>query len=166
MNWLDIVIILALIWFTVTAFTAGLIRELVTLAATFLAIAVAGLYYDNLAQDVLVFIDNPNIARAVAFLVLLASVFLMGQLVAFFLRRVVSLLMLGWADHLAGAGFGFLKGLLLVEILLILFVTYPQLDLDAAIDGSALAPFFLDGIPFLLKILPGEFKAGVDTFLA
>jgi len=166
MNWLDVVIVLSLAWFTVTAFMAGLIRELVTLAATFLAIAVAGLYYDDLAEDVLVFIDNPDIARAVAFLVLLASVFLMGQLVASLLRRVASLFMLGWADHLAGAGFGFLKGLLLVEILLILFVTYPQLNLDGAIEGSALAPFFLKGIPFLLRILPGEFKAGVDTFLA
>lgn len=166
MNWLDVVIILSVAWFTATAFMAGLIRELVTLAATFLAIAVAGLYYDDLAEDVLVFINRADIARAVAFLVLLGSVFLMGQLAAFLLRRTVSLLMLGWADHLAGAAFGFLKGLLLIEILLILFVTYPQLNLDDAIDGSALAPIFLDGIPFLLRILPSEFKVGVDTFLA
>ena len=74
--------------------------------------------------------------------------------------------MLGWADHLAGAGFGFLKGLLIVQILLILFVTFPQLGLEDTIDGSALAPFFLDDIPFLLRLLPGEFEVGVDTFLA
>ena len=58
------------------------------------------------------------------------------------------------------------KGLLLIEILLILFVTFPQLGLDDAIRGSAVAPFFLDTIPFLLRILPGEFRDGVDTFLS
>jgi len=166
MNWLDVVIVFGVAWFTATAFMAGLIRELVTLVATFLAIAVAGLYYDDLATDVLVFINSTDIARAVSFLVLLGSVFFMGQLAAYFLRRTVSLLMLGWADHLAGAVFGFLKGILIVEILLILFVTYPQLNLDEVIDGSALAPFFLEVFPFLLKILPGEFEARVDAFLA
>ena len=166
MNWLDIVIILALAWFTFVAFTAGLVREVVTLIATFLAIVVAGLYYDNLAQDVLVFIDNRDAANVIAFLILLGSIFFMGQLLAFLLRRVVSLLMLGWADHLAGAGFGFLKGLLIVQILLILFVTFPQFGLDDAIDSSAFASFFLDATPFLLRILPGEFDAAVDTFLA
>jgi len=164
MNWLDILIVLALTWFTFSAFTAGLVREVVTLIATFLAILLAGLFYDNLAQDVLVFIDSEDAAKVIAFLILLGSVFFMGQLVALLLRRFVSLLMLGWADHLAGAGFGFLKGLLIVEILLILFVTFPQLGLDDAIAGSALAPFFLDGIPFLLRVLPGELEAAVDAF--
>jgi len=46
-NWLDIVIILTLAGFTLAAFRAGLVREVVTLAATFLAIAVAGFYYDD-----------------------------------------------------------------------------------------------------------------------
>lgn len=166
MNWLDIIIILALAWFTFAAFTAGFIREVVTLVATVLAIVIAGLYYDDLATDILVFIDDEDTANVVGFLILLGSVFLAGQLVAFLLKRSVSLLMLGWADHLAGAGFGFFKGLLVVEILLILFVTFDPLGLKDAIDGSAIAPFFLDVIPFLLKILPNRFEVGVDTFLA
>ena len=166
MNWLDIVIVLVLVWFTLAAFRAGFVREVVTLAATVLAIAVAGFYYDDLAQDVLVFIDNEDAARVIAFLLLLGSIFFMGQLLAFLLRRLVSLLMLGWADRLAGAAFGFFKGLLVVEVLLILFVTFPQWGLDDAIDGSAVAPFFLDTIPFLLRILPDEFEAGVKAFLA
>lgn len=164
MNWLDVVIILIIGWFTLAAFTTGLIREAVTLAGTFTAIVVAGFYYDDLASDVLVFIDNETAARAISFLILLASVFFIGQLIALLPKRTVSLLMLGWADHLAGAAFGFVKGLLVVEILLILFVTYPQLGLDDVIAGSAIAPLFLDGIPFLLSLLPGEFNDKVSAF--
>ncbi|MFQ6019137.1 MAG: CvpA family protein [Dehalococcoidia bacterium] len=164
MNWLDILIVVILAWFTFAAFNAGLVREVITLAATVLGIVVAGLYFDELAEDVLVFIDDENAAKAVSFLILLGSLFLMGQLLAFLAKRLVSLLMLGWADRLAGAGFGFLKGLLVVEILLILFVTFPQLDLDDTIADSAIAPLFLDSIPFLLGILPAEFEDAVDKF--
>ena len=164
MNWLDVVIVLILVWFTFSAFSAGLIREVVTLAAAVLGVVIAGLYYDTLAKDVLVFVDNDQAALVVAFLMLLGSVFLMGQLAAIILKHTASLLMLGWADHLAGAAFGFVKGFIIVEALLILFVAYPELGLDDAISGSGLAHFFLDILPVIHHLLPNEFKRAVDAF--
>src|SRR5581483_3225349 len=133
MNWLDIVIVLIIGWLTFSAFNAGLIREVVTVAAALLGVIIAGLYYDNLAQDVLVFVGSDKAALVVAFLMLFGSVVLMGQLAAIILKQTASLLMLGWADHLAGAAFGFLKGFIIVEALLILFVAYPEFGLDDAI---------------------------------
>lgn len=164
MNWLDIVIILIIGWFTLSAYNAGIIREVVTLVASVLAVVVAGLYYDNLATDVLVFVEDDTGAKVVSFLILLASVFLMGQLAATLLKRTASLLMLGWADHMAGAAFGFLKGVVIIEAVLILFVTYPSLELENAIQDSGLAQIFLDGVPILLGLLPDEFERAVDNF--
>jgi membrane protein required for colicin V production len=77
---------------------------------------------------------------------------------------VAGLLFLGWLDHLAGAAFGLLKGLILVEVFLILFTTYPYLGLGDAIRGSAIAPLFLDRGPVLLKLLPSEFDSAVEAF--
>lgn len=164
MNWLDIVIILIIGWFTLSAYNAGIIREVVTLVASVLAVVVAGLYYDNLATDVLVFVEDDTGAKVVSFLILLASVFFMGQLAATLLKRTASLLMLGWADHMAGAAFGFLKGVVIIEAVLILFVTYPSLELENAIQDSGLAQIFLDGVPILLRLLPDEFERAVDNF--
>ena len=166
MNWLDIVIILIVAFFAATAFFAGLIRELVTLASAVVGIVVAGLFYDDLARDVLVFIDNKDTANIVGFLMLLGAIYLAGQLIAIMLKQVTAILLLGWADRLGGALFGLLKGLVVVEVLLILFVTYPQLGLDDAIEDSGLASVFLDAIPVLLLILPNEFEQAVDAFLA
>ncbi len=166
MNWLDVVIILFLLGSALSAYRAGLIREVVTLVAVVVGVVAAGLLYDDLAQDVLVFINNEDVALAIAFLILFGAVYLLGQTTAFVLKRTASLLMLGWADHLGGAAFGLLKGLIVVEVLLILFAAYPQLDLDNAIDGSALAPAFLDHVPVLLRVLPGEFDDRVDRFLS
>ena len=164
MNWLDLVIILIVAFFAFTAFSAGLIRELVTLVSVLLGIVFAGLFHDDLARDVLVFIDDDKAARAIGFLVLLGAVYLAGQIIAIMLKQVAAVLLLGWADRMGGGLFGILKGLVVVEVLLILFVTYPQLGLEDAIDGSALGSVFLDAAAVLLIILPDEFERAVDAF--
>ena len=74
MNWLDIVIVLVIVFFASSAFRAGLILEVVTLASVAVGIIVAGLFYDDLARDVLTFIDNEKTALIVSFLVLLGEI--------------------------------------------------------------------------------------------
>ena len=166
MNWLDIVIVLVIAFFAGTAFRAGLIREAVTLVSAVVGVVVAGLFYDDLARDVLVFIDNRDTARVVSFLILLGAVYLAGQLIAIMLKQVAAILLLGWVDRIGGALFGLLKGLIVVEVLLILLVTFPRLGLESDIDGSALASVFLDARSVLLFILPDEFERAVDLFVA
>jgi membrane protein required for colicin V production len=166
MNWLDIAIIAVVASFVLAAYSAGLIREVVTLIAIISGTVIAGLLYDNMAADVLVFFDNKDVALAVSFLILFAAVYLFGMIVAYIIKKGASLLMLGWADHVGGAFFGFVKGLVLVEVLLLLFVAYPGLGLENAVDGSTLAPFFVDDVDFVLNLLPGDFDQRVDTHLA
>jgi len=165
MNWLDIVIVLVVAFFAATAFSAGLIRELVILVSAVVGVVVAGLFYDDLARDVLVFIDNKDTANIVAFLVLLGAIYLAGQLIAIMLKQVAAVLLLGWADRLGGALFGLLKGLVVVEVLLIAFVTF-DVGLDDAIEDSGLASVFLDVASVLLIILPDDFERAVDAFPA
>jgi membrane protein required for colicin V production len=165
MNWLDILIVIALVAFTAAAYTAGLIREVVTLVAVVSGIIIAGGLYDNLARDVLVFIDNKGAAEAVSFLMLFGSVYIFGQIAAYMLKTGASLLMLGPWDHLGGAVFGLFKGLLIIQVLLIVFAGYPSLGLDGEIDNSSLATYFVDDFSFLLKVLPQNFEDRIDGFL-
>jgi membrane protein required for colicin V production len=164
-NWLDIVVILLLVVLTTAAFRAGLIREVITLIAVILGIAVAGILYERLAVDVFVFVDNENASEAVSFLMLFGAVYLMGQIGAYVLKTGAALVMLGPIDHIGGAVFGFVKGLLVVQVLLIVFAAYPTLGLDQAIDNSEIARWFVDDFSFLLKVLPQDFEDRVDQFL-
>jgi uncharacterized membrane protein required for colicin V production len=75
------------------------------------------------------------------------------------LKETASLLMLGTFDHLAGAAFGLAKGVVIIQVLLILFATYPSLGLGDAISESSLSPVFTEDAPILLKVLPAEFDA-------
>ena len=164
MNWLDVIVILLLIGFTVAAFRAGLIRELVTLAAVMLGIVVAGALYEDLGKDVFVFVDNQSAAEAVSFLALFGSVYLLGQIGAYILKTGAALLMLGPLDHMGGAMVGLIKGLIVVQVLLLVFAAYPSLGLDDAVDNSVVARVIVDDFSFLLNILPEEFDQRIDLF--
>lgn len=166
MNWLDFVIIAALVGFVLAAYSAGLIREVITLVAVILGVIIAGLLYDNLATDVVVFDEDEDGARAISFLILFGAVFLFGQILAYVLKRGASLFMLGRVDHLGGAAFGLLKGLLVVQVLLIIFAAYPSLDLGGAVDNSELGKFFVHDVSFILVVMPGEIDDRIDQFLA
>jgi membrane protein required for colicin V production len=111
-------------------------------------------------------VGSEDAARAVAFLVLFGAVYLIGQIAAYVLKTGAALLMLGPFDKLGGAAFGLVKGLIVVQILLIVLAAYPALGLDGAVDGSAIGSFFVDDVSFLLHVMPGEFRDRIDAFLA
>ncbi len=163
MNYVDIAIVAIVAWFTFSAFSAGIIREIVTIVGVALGIVLAGLFYQNLATDVKLAVDNDNTANIIAFLAIFGACVLAGQLAGMLLKTTASLLMLGTFDHLLGAAFGFLKGMAIVEIGLIVFVTFPEFGLKEHIRDSMFGPMFLDGIPILLRVLPVEFKNAVNA---
>ena len=94
----------------------------------------------------------------------LAGIVVVGHIGGITLRRLAAILMLGPFARLGGALFGFAKGLLLVEILLIAVSASPVSSrFGEAIDRSALAPVFLDGVPVMLRLLPDEFSEALET---
>jgi membrane protein required for colicin V production len=163
-NWLDGLIVAVIIWFTFSAFQAGFIRETVTIVAAVLGAVLAGIFYQELAEDVLLFIDNDTFARIIAFGVIFGAVALAGQMLALVLKPTVNLLQLGVFDQLAGAAFGFAKAMVFIQIFLILFVTYPKWDLDRTIDESVFGSLIIEDTAVMVKILPDEFEAQVDDF--
>ncbi len=164
MNWIDAAIVIIFLYFIVTAFSAGFIREIVGMASAVLGVVLAGLFYGDLAGSLLSSIDNRTTANVVGFLIILAGVGLAGQALAMLVKPAVTVMQLGMFDQLAGAGLGALKAFVLVEVLLILFVTYPRYDLDKRIRDSEFASKMLDAAPPLLKIMPDVFHAKVDQF--
>jgi len=165
MNWLDIVVIVIIVLFTLAAFSAGLIREVVTLVAVIAGILIAGALYNKLAKDVLVFIDNEDAAQAVAYLTLFGAVYLFGQIGAYVLKTGAALLMLGPLDHLGGAVFGFVKGIIVVQTLLVIFAAYPSLGLDSAVADSHVARRIVDDYGVVRHVVPANIRHRFDDVL-
>jgi membrane protein required for colicin V production len=131
LNWIDFVIIGTLAWFTYAAFHAGMIREVITIAGAVFAVALAGLFYTELAEDIEVAVDDPETAEIIAFAIIFGATVLASQLLALFLKQAASLLLLGLLDSLGGAFIGLAKGAIFVEIGLIVAITFPSLGLNA-----------------------------------
>ena len=165
MNWLDAVIIVAIVWFTFAAFQAGFIRETVTVVAAVIGVILAGLVYEDFADEgVSLFIDNEAVAHIVSFGIIFAATALAGQLTALVLKPTAAFFQLGVFDQLAGAAFGLTKALVFIEIFLLVFITYPKWGLRDAIDDSFFGTLMVENAPVLEYVLPDEFDISVDDF--
>ncbi len=164
MNWLDAAIIAVIIWFTLSAFQAGFVRESVTIMGAVLGVVLAGIFYTDLANGALTFIHSDTLAHIVAFAIIFGVTALAGQVLALVLKPTVNLLQLGVFDQLAGAAFGFLKAMVFIQVFLILFVTYPKWHMDKTINNSVFGSLIIDKTAVLTKILPHEFEAKVNDF--
>jgi membrane protein required for colicin V production len=164
MTWVDAAIVVIFLYFIVTAFSAGFVREIVGMAATIFGVVMAGLFYDEIANSLLTSIDNETTADVVGFLIIFVGIAVIGQLIALVVHPAITILQLGIADQLLGAMFGAAKAFIIIEVLLILFVTYPRYDLDTRINDSEFASVMLDVSQPVLKILPDIFEHKVDAF--
>jgi len=164
LNWLDFLIIALVGWFTVAAYLSGFIRETVGLVAVLIGVLLAGLFHDNLADNFQIFVDDETGTKVVAFLTIFAIVAAAGWAASLLLRSTANLLMLGWADRAAGAFFGFLKGILVVQAITVIFILQPALGLDGAIADSLIGSFFLDSAPVVGALLPSEFDSALQDF--
>ena len=164
MNWLDFLLLALIAWFTLTAYRHGFIRETVGLAAAVGGVILAGLYHDNLAESLTVFVARSGWVDVAAFLAILVITTIVGWLLALFLRTAAELLFLGWADRTAGALFGFLKAVLVIQAVIVVFVLRPDVGVTATIHESTIGSFFLDSTPLVRTLLPAEFDRAIHDF--
>lgn len=165
MDWLTIILVLAMAMVSYRGYRNGFVRELVSLGAVVLAIPVAGLFYDDMYPKIDPIIGNDLAANLVSFLAILGGVIIGGQVAAHLLKQAVAALNLGGLDHVAGGAFGLVKALLLAQAVLIVSVAYPKPNLQDEIDRSPVASGLLEGAPIVLGVLPGVFDQRLDLYL-
>lgn len=165
MNWLDLAIVAVIAWSAFSAFRAGLIRVVVSLISTVVGAVLAGRLYAQLAGNIDFLAESPEMRNLVAFVAIFAGVMVLGQVLSAMVRTASSLLFLGPLDHVGGAIFGFVQGLLVVELLLFAVTTYPATPaLARALEGSTLAPVFITQIPIFERLVPQEFRTAIGGF--
>ena len=160
MNWLDIVILVAVAIATFLGLRIGLIKAVLVLVGIIVGVVLAGYYSGPLGQR-LTFIPGEGVAKVVAFAIILVGVLAVAAIVAWLLTWAAKAIMLGWVNRLGGAIFGLLLGVLFCSALLAMWVNF--MGMAEAIAESAIAPILLDRLPMVLALLPGEFD-GVRSF--
>ena len=161
MIWLDIGIIASLCITTFFGLKTGLIKAVIDLAGLILAVVLAGRFYALLAK-VLTFLPNEDIAKVVAFIIILVAVIIIAGALGGLLKGLPSKLKLNWLNHLLGAVFGLAWGVVLLGALLSAWITFTGITGD--INESIFAKVLVDYFPMALALLPGEFDAVRNYF--
>ena len=162
MHWVDIIILVALIFPIFTGLKQGLIKAALSLAGLIVGVILAGNFYQQLA-GVLGFISNENIANVVAYILILVVVMIIATVAATLLKFTAKAVLLGWVDHLGGAVFGLLMGAIFMGALLAALGKFLPASTEW-ISDSFLANILLDKFHLVLALLPGEFDIVRDFF--
>ncbi len=153
MNWLDIVIIVVVVIATFWGLRTGIIKAVFSLAGLIVGVILAGRYYVPLSEQ-LAFIPQASIAKIVAFAIILVGVMVIAGVLAWLLKGVVSMMMLGWVNRAGGAVFGLVLGAIFCSALL---ATWVKFFGSGLVTEAFLARVLLDKFPLILGLLPSEF---------
>lgn len=124
MNFVDWLIIAVLFLSVLSAAKAGLIVEVFSLAGLIFGLLLASWNYQTLTPWVQGWIHSLAMAEAVSFLIIALGVMILASLAGRFLRWSVKSVGLGWADRIAGAAFGLVKGCALVTVAVMVIAAF------------------------------------------
>lgn len=162
MNWLDILVLASVAVAALIGWWIGLIRVVVGLVGTAVGIALASRYHAALADAFTSkFIDSPGGAKVAAFLIILVAVMLAAILLTAIVKKILSLLLLGWLDKLLGVALAVLVVLSIYSAVLSAAYSTTWKGAHTAIDGSFMGKFLVDEYAGFLKgvkVLPERFK--------
>jgi len=145
----------------------GLTGTIVPLIGILLGLALAGLFYRSLADSLSSWLESHSQATVVAFLIIFIVVMIASIELYLILSSLASkspkMPLAGWADRLGGVVLGLAIGGIISGAILSLIAKYFS-EMEATIRDSGLAAFFLDQFPFVLYLLPPDFRNELSGF--
>ena len=175
MNWLDFVLIAALIGSIALGVKRGLIKEVMGFIGLIVGVVLAINKVDAVTVWVLSHMKaSPVFVSFISFVVILVGFYLFFRILGLIFYRVASLSGLGKLDQLGGALVGFVRGWIVVGFVIFLFFYLPlPQGFYQSVENSFLAPAMTGAVP---KIYEGtdflhpqspefmpKLKAALDT---
>lgn len=156
MTVIDWTIVVILVVSVVSAAKTGLVVEIFSLAGLIVGLLLASWDYQLLMPWVGSWIHSLPVAQAVSFLFIALAVMIAAALAGKFLRWSVQSIGLGWADRIAGAAFGLVKGCVLVTIaVMVIAAFWPS---ATWFQRSRLAPGFLTMAHRVAVVAPADLQ--------
>ena len=152
MNWADLIIAMVILGFAIRGLMRGLFRELLSLIGLFLGLWIALLQFAPLGE----WIESrfplaDPLPFHVAFWTIFLGISFLAGMVGYFLHKVAKGLLMGWLDTIFGVGFGVVKGVMILTVLLFLMAYLPlpeairtQLQTSSVVDHLELANPFIE----------------------
>jgi membrane protein required for colicin V production len=153
MTWFDYAVIAVIAISVVISAARGLVREVLSLAAWFIAFIVANQWATDVAAMLPDSISGAMLRLLVAFVALLVGTLILGGIVNWGINRMIQTAGLQFADRGMGGLFGLARGVLIVLTAVILagLTSLPQ---QPFWRNALLAPLAVEGVRTIKPLLP------------
>jgi membrane protein required for colicin V production len=161
MNWLDIILLLILAASIIGSFRKGLSRQIIHLTAVVAGILLGAWFYGNVAEYLLPHVSSQLAANLGGFLIVFCAVLLLGALVSWTVGKFLRVTGLSIVDHLLGAVFGLLRGILVAVAILMGVMAFSRDGTPPrAIVESRVAPYVSKASNVFADMAPHDLKQG------
>lgn len=124
MNFFDIIIVIILGYCVLRGIFRGLLKELSSIVGVLGGFYAAYTYYMVVAKHLSKWIANTGYLNIWSFLIIFCSVFVIISILGVIINYILKISFLGWVDRICGAGFGAIKGILIVSVLFITLTAF------------------------------------------
>lgn len=162
LNWVDPIIAVVFLGFAIRGLMRGFLRELLSLVGLFLGLWLALLKFIPLGE----WLQNrfpltEPLPFHLAFLVIFLSVSGVAGIVGYVLHRAAKGLLMGWVDAIVGLGFGSIKGVVILTVLLFLLAHLPLAEsIRAQLQTSTVVGYLELVNPFLERSVQAYRRLG------
>jgi membrane protein required for colicin V production len=164
MNWLDVILLLIVGASVIGSLRKGLSRQVIHLAAVVLGIMLGAWFYGAAAAYLLPHVSSPTAANLGGFLLVFCGVLLLGAMVSWTVGKFLRVTGLSIVDHLLGAAFGLLRGLLVAVALIMGVMAFSKDGTPPrAVEESRLAPYVSQAARVFAAMAPHQLKEGFHT---
>ena len=160
MNWLDIVLLVAIVVTTIWGIIKGFIRQVLGLAAVVAGLVLAGLYYRGVSDVLGSFIRKPLLANFLGFMVIFIATLVAGGLLGHLLTKAMKG-PLAMANRALGGVFGFVKAVVVCGILVFALLVF-DLGQDT-LRESWVARTTFDVTKAVVNLIPQELRAKFNS---
>ena len=122
----DILFGLVLLFFTINGFRRGLITEISRLTGLFAACFIASKYHIILIPFIEDYFINEKIIQIIAFLILFFLTIIIINILSSIIQKLFEFIYLGWLNRLLGSLIGFIKGLIIISVIIFCMGAFPE----------------------------------------
>jgi len=155
LNWADYVIIAIIGISILISLIRGFIREILSLVVWIIAFFVAFKFCGKLADVFIPYTQNSSLRVAISFAILFLIVLVLGGLISYLITAVVTKVKLSLLDRTLGMVFGFVRGVLVIAVLLLL-ISMSSVKPGTWWTESYLIPHFHGIVNWMQGFLPDE----------
>jgi membrane protein required for colicin V production len=156
MNWVDIVIVILVLGLGILGWRKGVISIVFTLVGGIVGLILAGRLFDDLAPAIPIG-NKEGVQQLIAFAIIVLVVMILAWIGARIVKGVLTILLLGWVDGLAGAVIGLVLGGIAATAFVSAAGIVPSDTVQEAVDESSIAEPLVDNMGFVFTLLPSEF---------